>query len=124
MRMCGLFRRERENSARMGIVTEHTPLQRPAEAISPERELILCCARAGIDPEMKDRIRVLVGNGLNWSDVVVSANQHRVLPILHEGIASAAQDLISPAVQRILRDSAQASSANGMKLLLELLRIY
>src|SRR5712671_7970887 len=108
----------------MGIVTEHKPLQRSAGAISPERELILCCARARIDPEMKDRIRVLIGSGLNWSEVVARANQHRLLPILHEGLASAAQDLISPAVQRILRDTAHASSANGMKLLLGLLRVY
>jgi hypothetical protein len=108
----------------MGIVTVHGALQRPADAMSPERDLILCCARARIDPEMKGRIRALIGNGLNWPEVVLHANQHRVMPILHEGIASAAPDLISPAVQRILRDSAYASSANGMKLLLELLRIH
>ena len=92
--------------------------------MSPELELILCCSRSKIDPEMKGRIRVLIGTGLNWSEVVLHANQHRVMPILHEGIASAAQDLISPAVQRILSDSAHASSANGMKLLVELLRIH
>jgi hypothetical protein len=108
----------------MGSVTRQTPLRRSAEPITPERELILCCARARIDPEMKERIRVLIGNGLNWSEVVSSAKQHRVLPVLHEEITSAAQDLISPATQCILRDAARASSANGMKLLLELLRVH
>src|ERR1700674_2997656 len=106
--MHGLFRRERGKLCENGIVTEQRALQRPAEAMTPERELILCCARARIDPGMNGRIRVIIGNGLNWSDLVVSANQHRLLPILHEGLASAAQDLISSTVQRVLRDTAHA----------------
>ena len=108
----------------MGIVTEHTPLQRPAEAISPERELILCCARAKIDSAATDRVRALLADGLNWSEVVANAIQHRVSAVLYESITAAAQDLISPAVQQLLRETAHSSSAKGLALLHELLRLY
>jgi hypothetical protein len=49
----------------------------------PEHELILCAARAK-SPENDDRIRALLNENLNWSEVLASAHEHKMGPLLDE----------------------------------------
>lgn len=98
-------------------------MRKSADAISPGRELLLCCARARIDSGTRNHIRTLVSTGLNWPDVMSLAIQHRVLPTLYEGIAAAASDLIPRSQQQSLREAAHSSTVNGMTLVSELLRL-
>ncbi|HXP79466.1 MAG TPA: nucleotidyltransferase family protein [Verrucomicrobiae bacterium] len=93
-------------------------------ASRPELELNLCCGRALIDPAAKDRVRLLIQNGLNWPDAVAIAEQHRLSPIVYEIIAATARDLISPDELQVLRQAAAPSMTAGMVLLRELLHLY
>jgi hypothetical protein len=90
----------------------------------PEMEIVLCCGRALIEPAAKERIRFLIQSGVNWPEVVAIAEQHRLSPAVYEAIAGSAQDLISPAQMKVLRDATSPVTAAGMALLRELLCLY
>ena len=93
-------------------------------ASRPELELNLCCGRALIDPAAKERVRLLIRNGLNWPDTVAIAEQHRLTPIVYEILAATARDLISSEQVNVLRQAAAPSMTAGMVLLRELLHLY
>jgi hypothetical protein len=93
-------------------------------AARPELELNLCCGRALIDPAAKERVRLLIRNGLNWPDAVAIGERHRLSPVVCEMIAGTAQDLVSPEQLNVLRQATAPSTAAGMVLLRELLRLH
>src|ERR1700690_3159839 len=49
----------------------------------PELELILCSVRAKT-AETDDRIRALLGEGLDWNEVLACAHEHKLAPLMHE----------------------------------------
>ena len=107
----------------MNLTTETSGWRNCAGAARPELEINLCCGRALIDPAAKDRVRLLIRNGLNWPDVVAIAERHRLSPIVYEIIAGTAEDLVSPEQLNVLRQATVRSTAAGMVLLRELLRL-
>jgi len=104
-------------------MTEERGWRNCAGAARPELEINLCCGRALIDPAAKERVRLLIRNGLYWPEVVAIAEQHRLSPVVYEVISGAAQDLISPAQLNVLREATVPSTAAGMALLRELLHL-
>ncbi|HLJ15270.1 MAG TPA: nucleotidyltransferase family protein [Bryobacteraceae bacterium] len=52
----------------------------------PELELVIRSTRAK-NPENDNQIRALLNRGLNWSEVVACANQHKVAPLVQERVA-------------------------------------
>ena len=95
-----------------------------AGASRPELEINLCCGRVPIDPGAKDRIRLLIRNGVNWPEAVAVAERHRLSPVVYEVISGVAQDLISPEQLKPLRDATTRTTAAGMALLRELLCLH
>src|SRR5580704_3137056 len=95
-----------------------------AGATRPELEINLCCGRALIHSAAKERVRLLIRNGLNWPDVVAVAERHRLSPVVYEVIAGAAEELISPEQLDVLRAATASTTAAGMALLRELLRLH
>jgi|HubBroStandDraft_4_1064222.scaffolds.fasta_scaffold00245_17 hypothetical protein len=93
-------------------------------AARPELELNLYCGRALLDPAAKERVRLLIRNGLKWPDVLAIADRHRLSPVVYEIIAGAAGDLISTEQLHELREATARSTAAGMALLHELLRLH
>jgi hypothetical protein len=108
----------------MGAMTEAGGWRNSAGAARPELEVNLCCGRALIDPAATERIRLFIRNGLNWPEVVAIAERHRLSPIVYEIITGTAQDLILPAQLSVLREATAPSTATGMALLRELLRLH
>jgi hypothetical protein len=90
----------------------------------PEMEINLCCGRALIDPAAKERIRFLIQSGVNWPEVVAIAERQRLSPVVYEVMAGAAQDLLSPEQWNALREATAPSTAAGMALLREMLRLH
>ena len=105
-------------------MTEERGWRNCAGAARPELEINLCCGRALIDPAAKERVRLLIRNGLQWPEVVAIAERHRLSSVVYEAISSAAQDLISPAQLNVLREATAPSTAAGMALLRELLELH
>ncbi len=99
---------------------------RPPEwisALSPEREIVLRCARSEFDPSSADRIRLLVRSGLNLNWLLAESIESRLGPTVYETLHACARDLISPEEMAALRELAQTFAANGILLLRELLRL-
>ena len=95
-----------------------------AGAARPDLEINLSCGRALIAPAVKERIRSLLGNGVNWPAAAAIAERHRLSPVVYEILAGSARDLISPAELNALRQTTAPSMTAGMVLLRELLRLY
>ena len=108
----------------MNAMTQERGWGNSAGAARPELEFNLCCGRAPIDPAAKERVRQLIRNGLNWSEVVAIAERHRLSPVVYETVAATAQDLISLEQLNQLREAAAPTMAAGMALLRELLRLH
>jgi hypothetical protein len=49
----------------------------------PEIQLLLCCARTDVDPERAEQIRALLGGAIDWTYLMQTALQHRVMPLLY-----------------------------------------
>src|SRR5258707_13933246 len=92
-------------------------------AIRPELEFVLSCGRALVNPEAKEDVRLLIQNRLNWPEAMAVAEHHRLSPIVYEMVANVARDLVSPAQLNALRQATTHSTASGMVLLHELLRL-
>jgi hypothetical protein len=58
------------------------------EAIRPEVELLLCCARTHIAPANARRIKDLIGQELDWDYILEQGLQHRVLPLLYFNLSA------------------------------------
>src|SRR5712664_1175334 len=54
---------------------------KPKIKMRPELDLVLLSARTK-SPQNEDRIRVLLGDGVNWNEVVACASQHNLMPIV------------------------------------------
>src|SRR5579863_1754126 len=108
----------------MDGMMEGTGWRQSPGAASPELEINLSCGRALIDPAAKERVRFLIRNGVNWPEVKALAERHGLSPVLYEMIACAAEDLTSPELLKELRAATTRSTAGGLTLLRELLRLH
>lgn len=108
----------------MGDVMEEKGWRNCAGTARPELELNLSCGRALIDPAAKEHVRSLLQNGLNWSQAVAVAQQHRLAPVVYEVLSGAAKEFLSPDELNALRQVTAPSMGAGMVLLREMLRLY
>jgi len=56
-------------------------VQLPSRSL--EFELMCLCARITVDSVAEARIRALVRQEVDWNFLIVTAHQHRVLPLLY-----------------------------------------
>ncbi|NER81951.1 MAG: nucleotidyltransferase family protein [Leptolyngbya sp. SIO1D8] len=71
--------------------------------ISPEVELMLCCARVQLTPEIAERIQCLLRLELDWKLLIIVATQHRVLPLLLQHLEHIAPDQVPANILAHLR---------------------
>jgi Uncharacterised nucleotidyltransferase len=94
------------------------------EALSPERELILCCVRTNLDEATSERIRDILRAPLNWSVVAAIAFDNHVETFLYENLQVAGDGLVPAAWLDNLRESARKTGGLAVLLSSELLRIH
>jgi hypothetical protein len=97
--------------------------QKSEGATRPELEFVLCCGRALVNPEANEDVRLLIQNRLDWPGAMAIAEHHRLSPTVYEIVANVARDLVSPVQLDALRQATTRSTASGMVLLQELLRL-
>ncbi|MFB6230873.1 MAG: nucleotidyltransferase family protein [Salinibacter sp.] len=88
---------------------------------SSEIELLLCCARTQINDETAAQIQNLARDPLDWSSVLQLADEHMVLPLLHQALDEVVPDAVPPAVQDRLRTAFHANVRNNLLLTHELM---
>ena len=64
------------------------------DTLAPETRLLIYCARTGVHPELKDKIRELAKGPLNWGGVFLGAEQHSVVPLVDRQLRALAMDLV------------------------------
>ena len=99
------------------------PISRAAQNGLPEYELLICCARSCLEPEMAGRIVALVRQGINWDRLIRAANHHGLLPLLHSHLsATCPLDVPAPVFDQ-LREHSQSNSRYNLLLTGELIKL-
>ncbi len=52
----------------------------------PEIEIILRCARTQLEPEQMERVQVLVQDNIDWTNLILYANNHGVTQLLYQSM--------------------------------------
>jgi Uncharacterised nucleotidyltransferase len=92
-----------------------------------EIELLLCCARADVDPVTAERIQTLLQKNIDWSDLMEKAAQHGVIPLLYKSIEQTCPEEVPSEILKELRNYFLANQLHNIfltKELLELLNLF
>jgi hypothetical protein len=96
---------------------------KPETVISPEADLLICCARTTLDRATKDRILALVQQDIDWTYLNDLAEHHQVMPLLYRNLnATCAGAVPEPALNH-LRRFFYANAMTGALLSEELVQI-
>jgi hypothetical protein len=112
----------------MRIMTAHLPLPAKASAAdtAAEIELILCCARTGIDPAGAERIKCLLREEIDWGFLLRAARRHGVLPLLYGSLNATSPERVPEAALDQLRAQYRGNALRNLflaKTLLEILQL-
>ena len=94
-----------------------------SEVSSPEKRLLVCCARRELRPAMVDEIRSLVRGPIDWELLLREAAEHSVAPLLSRHLSVFAADLIDPAQLEQLSQLARAHAMRSLVFTAELVSI-
>lgn len=83
---------------------------------SAQAEILLRCARAVLDAGSRERIAALVAAGIDWKALLVAAETHGMLPLLHRHLGAAPAGEIPRAaqVEMLARHEATARDNRAM----------
>jgi len=81
-----------------------TLLNNSIHSIRPEIHLILCCARLHIEPEAKRKMKSLLQTDLDWTYLIKTANEHRVLPLIYKNLTENFNKFVPPLTLDHLRN--------------------
>ena len=95
-----------------------------SEGLSPERKLVLCCARANLDEATAGRIRDILAGPLNWPKLLAIAFDHHVETFVYENLKLVGDGHVPSAQLDNLHESARKTAALAILLSSELLRIH
>ncbi len=90
----------------------------------PENKLILSIARRELDAERRVEVRRLVQQQLNWDYVFATTYTHRLLPLLHKHLTTAAGDIVPGHFLSRLKRESVANSQSVLYLIGKQLSIY
>jgi hypothetical protein len=71
--------------------------------LRPEDRLILDCTHVQIEADRAAEIKALLKGDLDWQYLVQAATDHRVIPLLHQGLAQTCPEAVPAAVLTQLR---------------------
>lgn len=82
--------------------------------ITPERQLLLCCARTRFDTATRQRIEALLGGGLDWDRFLRMAQAHQVMPLVGSALSVDYAANCPPAVIERLRAAVRTGALRGL----------
>ena len=88
-----------------------------------EVELMLCCARTRISPQIRLRVKELATEEVDWQAFLQLATSHGVRPLVYETLHATCWEVLLGSVQHELTHFYSANSAKNRFLAGELLRI-
>lgn len=107
---------------------EHLALwEKNIERFASEREILFCCSRSCIDEFIREKLRELVQNHLDWRYLRDAARNNAMGPLLYHHLQEECSDLIPSTTLNQLRDDVQAllvHSENCLAQLFEILDLF
>jgi len=98
-------------------------IKTPATATNLEIELLLCCARTYIAPEIAERIKTLLQQNINWTYLIEKAHFHGVIPLLYQSFKTTCPEAIPEDILTQLRSRYYANAYHNLLLSQELLAL-
>jgi hypothetical protein len=92
-------------------------------SVSPESELLLCCARSHLEPATAARLRKLLDGNLDWEYVLRIARLNEVRPLLYWHLREAHPSAVPAHVLHRLRTDFYANAARSLALATDLLEV-
>ena len=89
----------------------------------PENELLLCCARTNVSPQLTSRLRHLATQNLDWDYLFNLARRHALIPLLYSNLSRENTNSIPPAFLAKLKTQYQENYARNIILTDELCRL-
>src|SRR5688500_15937845 len=89
-----------------------------------ENELILCCARRELDAGRRGELRSLVRQQINWDYLFTTAYAHRLLPLVHKHLTTAAGDIVPGHFLSRLKRESVSNSQSVLYLIGKQLSVY
>jgi len=95
----------------------------PGALASPEKRLLVACARTAVEPRIAEEIRKLCSATLDWEFVVNEAAVNSVLPLVARHVGACAANLVPAGQMDRLTKGARANALRCLTLTAELIRI-
>jgi hypothetical protein len=105
------------------VPVSSTEVQSAATVHRLERELLLLCARTVVDSDASARIGALLERDLDWNFLIISAHEHRVLPLVYRTLSRAGLGPVPAAALNRLRNAFQANVKRNLFLTSELFSV-
>ncbi len=93
------------------------------EFVSPEKRLLVACARMVVEPAVARDIRELCAAPLDWEFVVNASAVNSILPLVARNIAATATDLVPANHLERLTKGARANALRCLSLTAELIKL-
>src|SRR4029077_11569437 len=89
----------------------------------PEFELVLCSARPKTF-ENDQRIKAIFEAGVNWSEMLACAVQHKLTPVLYECVRDLNAGWLPQGQRDTLTELARTTVKSNLAFLIEMLRLH
>ncbi len=90
----------------------------------PEHQLLLTVARRELDPCGVIEVREILREQPDWDYLFATAFNHRLIPLLHKNLATAAPDLVPGHILAQLKRESVANSQSVLHLIGKQLKVY
>jgi hypothetical protein len=88
-----------------------------------EKQLLVCCARTRLTPDIAERIRELVAQPLDWDYLLAEARENSVTPLLERQLRAVASDSVPSAQFDRLKSACRSNTVRCLFLAAELTTI-
>jgi Uncharacterised nucleotidyltransferase len=89
----------------------------------PEKQLLVCCARTQITPEIAAIIRKILAGPVDWDYLLWEAEENSITPLLARHLSAVAPGAAPPAAQELLKKTCRANTVRCLYLTAELINI-
>src|SRR2546422_9313649 len=91
--------------------------------MTPETEVVLCCARTHLDADAIARVRHLVEEGVNWAALCSAATRHNVMPLVCSHLGDSCSDLLPSGQLEYVGEVVRRNARRNLYMLRALLEI-
>ena len=87
-----------------------------ARELRPEAQLVLCCARTEVGPELAERIKALAALPLDWEFLCGAADKHRLTQLLFRNLSAICPGSIPADITARLRHQFHVNAGSNLRL--------